>query len=679
MHKTAFLAVLMLAAAPALAQTESYSVVTGGNTVGRVIADNQGGQVTLEYDVKNNGRGPTMAERLTLDAQGLPSAWTLTGTTTFGSKVDESFALAGGQARWKDSAGEGQAAAPQPVLYVGQNASPWALGIYARALLADSDQRVPVLPAGELTLDTGDTIDVGEGAKKLTVRQYAINGLDIDPAYVLMDAQQRLFAVISPSAVTVRQGYESEEVRLRGIAADLGKQRLKDIQARTAHRYDAPVRIRNVRVFDPRTLALGEPASVLVHGRHIASVQPLDAPASPGEVLIDGEGGTLVAGLHEMHAHTGDDDALLNLAAGVTSMRDMGNDNAVLAEVIASIDNGTLAGPRITRSGFIEGKSPYNSNNGILVDSEAEALAAVRWYAARGYEQVKLYNSMNPAWSAAAAKEAHRLGLRVAGHVPAFSNADAMIDAGYDELTHINQIMLGWVLTPEEDTRTLLRLTALKRLATLDLASPRVQRTLDHIVARKVAVEPTIAIHESLLLTRNGETPRGQVDYLDHLPVGAQRDAKQAWADMSAPGDAEAYAGAYAKILEALRELRRRGVLLIPGTDLGGSFTFHRELQLFEQIGYTPAQVLKLATLDMAAYLRQDQQLGSIERGKLADFFLVAGDPTADLRAIKAIRMVVKDGVVYFPAEIYPHFGIRPFADAPTVRLPAADAASDGR
>jgi hypothetical protein len=235
--------------------------------------------------------------------------------------------------------------------------------------------------------------------------------------------------------------------------------------------------------------------------------------------------------------------------------------------------------------------------------------------------------------------------------------------------------MLGWVLEPKEDTRTLLRLTALKRLGPLDLMSPRVQKTFAKIDARKVALEPTIAIHETLLLNRDGVVPRGQVDYIEHMPVGYQRDARSAWADMSAPGDPEAYAAAYAKIIEALRLMRERGVQLIPGTDLGGSFTFHRELQLFESLGYSRAEVLRLATLDMAKYLGQDQQLGSIERGKLADFFLVPGDPTADLRAIKTIRMVVKDGVVYFPSEIHPNFGIRPFADAPVVTLPKTAAA----
>jgi imidazolonepropionase-like amidohydrolase len=69
----------------------------------------------------------------------------------------------------------------------------------------------------------------------------------------------------------------------------------------------------------------------------------------------------------------------------------------------------------------------------------------------------------------------------------------------------------------------------------------------------------------------------------------------------------------------------------------------------------------------MAEYLGEAESLGSIERGKFADFFLIPGDPTTDLRETMKIRMVVKDGVVYFPAEIHAYFGIRPLAEKPLI------------
>jgi hypothetical protein len=375
----------------------------------------------------------------------------------------------------------------------------------------------------------------------------------------------------------------------------------------------------------------------------------------------------LIAGMYEMHAHLGQSDALLDVAAGVTSVRDMGNDNAVLAELIRQIDSGAIAGPRVIRSGFIEGKSPFSANNGILVDSQEKALDAVRWYGARNYWQIKIYNSMNPAWVPAMTKEAHLLGMRVAGHIPAFTNADAMIEAGYDEITHINQFALGWVIQPGEDTRTLFRLTALKRLPALDLQSPRVQHTIDMMVERKIAIDPTLGIHEQLTQRRDGKIPPGAVDYFDHMPIGWRREAMKALADTSAPGDDQAYRQAFDKLVAVVRMLHDRGVFIVFGTDTGGSFTYHRELELYQLAGMTPAEILKRATFDSAHYVSQDQRLGSIEKGKLADFFLIPGDPVKNLKAIKTISMVAKDGTFYYPSEVYPKFGIQPFIAPPKI------------
>lgn len=646
---------------------EYFSAIRGGTVVGHLNTVEKDGTITIDYDYKSNGRGPTIAETIVLDDAGLPVSWTISGISTFGNKIDERFSREGDLASWTDSTGVGSAKTNGPTLYVEQGGSPWSLGLYARALLADADHSLPALPGGTLTLTEGEQVAVDGKPGALTVRVHSLGGLGLNPSYMLLDSDKALFAAIWSKFIVIRKGYENEEARLRALADRLSTERFKTIQKETAHRYDAPVRLRNVRVFDPRGLKLGEPVSIVVSGEHISSVEPLDSPTTPGEVVIEGEGGTVIAGLNDMHGHLSSEQALLNIAAGVTSVRDMGNDNPVLDVLIRQIEAGVMAGPRITRSGMIEGKSPFNNNNGILVDSQQTALDAVRWYAARGYWQIKLYNSMNPDWAKANAAEAHRLGMRVSGHVPAFSTADAMVDAGYDELTHINQIMLGWVLEPGEDTRTLLRLTALKRLPALDLQSEDVQQTLRHIAEKKVAVEPTIGIHERLLLARNGTVPDSLLDITGHMPIGEQRDARLAWIDASGEGDSEAYKGAWKQILDTLRMMRELGIFLVPGTDMGGSFSLHRELELFRMIGFSNAEVLRRATFDMARYLGRDQSLGSIEKGKLADFLLVPGDPTADLKAIRQVRMVAKGGVIYFPAEIYPHFGIKPFATSPKI------------
>lgn len=662
--------VLAFASISAFADSARYTVVYGGTSVGHVRADTTGNQTKIDFNVKNNGRGPTMAETIVFGADGLPTSWAITGTTTFGSKVNETFKRNQTRASWLDSTGKGQASTKDAAIYVAQQGSPWSLQIYARALLKAPNMTMRALPGGTLKLEKRDTFSVDGKGGPVQVTRYELSGIKTDPQTMLLDAQGNLFASVTPDVVIVREGYEADEVRLRKLAADWSTERFALIQKEIAHDYGAPVRIRNVRVFDPKAGALTAPVSVLVNGKSIAAIESVDSPATPGEVSVDGAGGTLVAGMYEMHGHLDQNDALLNVLAGVTSVRDMGNDNAVLDALVRRIDSGEIAGPHVIRSGFIEGKSPFSANNGIVVDSQEKALDAVRWYAARGYWQVKIYNSMNPAWVPAMVEEAHRLGMRVAGHVPAFSSADRMIEAGYDEVTHINQFVLGWLLAPEEDTRTIFRITALKRLARMDLNDPKVQHTIDLMVKGKKAIDPTLGIHENGLTNRDGQIPAGAVDYFSHMPIGTQRDAKKAWMDTSAPGDDLAYRQAFEKLLGVVRQLHDRGVFIVFGTDTGGAFTYHRELELYQRAGMTAPEILKRATLDSARYIGEEQSSGSIEKGKRADFFLVPGDPTRDLKAIKTIAMVVKDGVFYFPTEAYPKFGIQPFTTTPKVTMP---------
>ena len=650
------------------ATQEAFAIIIAGTSVGHLTVDHNGDEIVIDYDFKNNGRGPTIAETVRFNDVGIPVSWSVAGNTTFGNAVEESYTLTDGKATWTDATGSGDADIDEATLYISQFASPYAAFIYARPLLADSDKTMPALPAGELRLTEIETLTVTGAGGEETVTTYALSGADLDPDYFILDDEDQMFAYITPRFITIREGYEAEEERLRNLAAGYGAARYEDIQARFAHNYDAPVRIRNVRVFQPETLDMSAPVSVVIEGDRIASIEPADAPGTDGEVVIDGAGGSLIPGLYDMHGHMGDDGALINLLAGITSVRDMGNEITVLEPLREKIESGALAGPRISMSGFIEGVSETNNSTGELASSEEEAVDLVRMYADRGgYHQIKVYSSVDGAWVPAMAAEAHARGMRVAGHIPAFSTADEMIEAGYDEITHINQVMLGWVLERDEDTRTLFRITGMKRFVGLDLQSEKVQRTMNLMVENNIAADPTTVIHEFGLLARNGEARHGVRDYIDNMPVAVQRNAKVALLNVADDAEDEAYRVAYEKILETLTMMHERGIFLVPGTDLGGAFNLHREVELFLEFGFTPAETLRRATYDMADYMGFGDDLGSIEPGKLADFFLVPGDPTNDIKAIKSIALVSRGGTIYYPSEVYPEFGITPFTDVPVV------------
>ena len=349
---------------------------------------------------------------------------------------------------------------------------------------------------------------------------------------------------------------------------------------------------------------------------------------------------------------------------GVTRTLDPGNDNDVLLALTSRIDSGEVVGPRIHRKGFLEGRSPFSSRTGFVVDRLDVALEKVRWYADHGFSGIKIYNSMNPDWVKPIAEEAHRLGLRVSGHVPAFMTSERAVRDGYDEITHINQLMLSFVIGEKDDTRTPFRFTALgQRLGTLDLSAEPFQRMLRLMKERGTALDPTLAIFTGLLLARPGKAPPNDVPWLDHVPAPVQRNRRQAIVDVK-PSEYGAYEASQRKLFEVMSVLHREGIRLLPGTDDIAGVTLHSELEQWVSAGIPNGDVLRMATLETARYLGVDQRSGSIERGKLADLLLVDGDPTKDISAIRKVRLVMKGGVVYFPEEIHRALGITPFAPA---------------
>ena len=139
--------------------------------------------------------------------------------------------------------------------------------------------------------------------------------------------------------------------------------------------------------------------------------------------------------------------------------------------------------------------------------------------------------------------------------------------------------------------------------------------TVSRMLERNVAHDPTIAIHEHGLTAVNGEPAPMARAIIDHLPTNEQRSVKSELFGTESEEERAEYVAAFEFILDVLSRLNEQGVMLLPGTDLGGGIAYHRELELFGKIGLTPAEVLRRASYDMAVYLDQDEDLGSIEDG----------------------------------------------------------------
>jgi len=156
---------LCIAAGAHAASTERFSILANAETVEHIVAAQNGQSVDIEYVVSDNGRGPKHNEHLVLNRVGIPVEWSIEGTSLMGGAVSEHVSWKDGVESWVSQADQGEVATPSPRLYIGNDSSPWALGLYARVLLKSPGHALDVLPGGRLRLEKLRDLTVGEGAR----------------------------------------------------------------------------------------------------------------------------------------------------------------------------------------------------------------------------------------------------------------------------------------------------------------------------------------------------------------------------------------------------------------------------------------------------------------------------------------------------------------------------------
>ncbi len=661
------LSLLAASSRPLLAQQQRFTLVTSAGPIGTLTVTENGRSVDNDYRVDDNGRGSKLREHVDLGPDGLPRRWEIQGTSWFGAPVKETFTVENGRAKWTSLDDSGDADAKN-ALYIANNATPWAVGLYLKALLATKDHQRAVLPGGVIRTEAVRSVQIGPEKDEVTA--YAIWGLDVAPQFVLA-RKDHFVAALSPGTVLVEDKHQKDFAELSTLAGELSGAALKTFTTKLTHAVAGPLWLTNVRVFDAITGRVGAQTNVGVFRDTIVVVGAEPPPADA--FIVDGGGGTLLPGLFDSHSHLADWAGALNIAAGVTLGRDPGNDNDTLLLLERRISAGEIMGPRMKNSGFLEGQSPYSAHAGFVISTVEEAKAKVQWYAAHGYWGIKIYNSMNPDFVKPIAEEAHRLGLHVSGHVPAFMSSERAVRDGYDEINHINQLVLSFIIDPlKDDTRTTFRFTAVgERLRNLDLQSEPVQRMVALMKERHTVLDPTMATFSPVLLARPGTACPADAPWIDHMPAAVQRSRRSAVLDVK-PEQYADYDASWKKLENTLLMLYNNGIPLVPGTDDVAGMVLHSELETWVHAGIPASAVLRMATLGGARFLGLDGQQGTVAPGKLADLYLVEGDPTQDIGAVRKGRLVVKGGNVYYPDEIHEALGIKPFAAHAALRAPAA-------
>ncbi|MYM71532.1 amidohydrolase family protein [Duganella sp. FT134W] len=672
------LALLPLALAAAFsahaATTTKYLIISENQKqIGeQVVVREDDGLTKVRFIYKDNGRGPDLTEQFRLGADGTMTEYAVKGNSTFGAVVDEQFSRQGDRARWKSTSEQGEKTISGPAAYLPLNGSFEVESIAIAALAKTPDAKLPLLPSGTLSQRELDRVEVtGAGGHKQTVRLLAQTGVGLSPSFYWATAadQPRLFGVIIPGfASMLEEGWQAAAPTLAARQKTAEQKMLTDAADKLQHPLTGLTVVRNARVFDSDKATVGQPSDIYVLRGRITAVLPAGSPVREADNTVDAAGRIVLPGLFDLHGHVDRWDGALNMAAGVTSVRDMGNDNKQLQAMLDETAAGKLLAPQVVPAGFLEGESPYSANMGFVIKDLKGAKEAIDWYAERGYPQLKIYNSFPKAILKETVAYAHSRGMRVSGHIPAGLRAQEVLDAGYDEIQHINQVLLNFLVKPDTETRDLNRFVLpAEKVADLDFNSRPVKDFVAYLVKKQISIDPTMATF-AFLKQRDGDMNEPYASVASHMPPDVARNFKVGTMKIDGDAQLKRYEKSYAKMVEFVGIMYKAGVPIVAGTDDIPGFTLHSELALLVKAGLTPAQALQVATRNGARYTRTSNDRGSITPGKLADIVLVDGDPTRNIEDVRKVSAVITRGYLIYPREIDAALGIAPFVgDAPQV------------
>ena len=670
-----FLALVLTIALPVCAQTQALKTISytifldNGAVAGEQIVEHPSlDTIKVHFDFKENGRGPTLDEVIKIGPDFTMVDYRVTGSAEMGGVVDERFTRRGGLAEWSVKAERGTQRLRGPAFYVPVDSSLEVNSLMISALSASRTGALRLLPEGTLTQQRLDEAVVTRGDESEVVQLVMHTGLGLSPQFfwATTTAEHHLFAAILPgNTATIKEGWEANLAELKRRQQDAAgrilEKRAKDLQ----HPMRGLTVIRNTRIFDSETATLSKASDVYVLRGMITGIFPAGTYLTPVDNDLDAAGRVMLPGLFDMHTHISRWSASYHLTAGVTSVRDLGNSNAELQKLIDETLDGDLMAPRVIPAGFIEGESAYSAHDGILISDLNDVRHAIDWYSLRGYPHLKIYNSFPNELIPDTISYAHRRGLRVSGHVPAFLRADEVVEAGFDELHHINQVMLNFLSTPLTDTRTLERFyIPAEKGASLNLDSLEVQEFIEKLRNKNIVIDPTLATFD-FIKQRNGEVAEPYKTIADFMPPDVRRGFKAS--TMKIPDDktARRYEASYKKMIDMVGRLYRAGVPLVAGTDALAGFTLHSELALYVKAGLTPAQAIQVATYNGAKYTNTLNDRGTVSVGKFADLILVDGDPTRNIEDIRKVAVVVTRGKLIYPNEINQALGVKPFVTNP--------------
>jgi imidazolonepropionase-like amidohydrolase len=437
--------------------------------------------------------------------------------------------------------------------------------------------------------------------------------------------------------------------------------------------------IRSVNVVDVNSGKIVPRQDVAVLDGKISEIRAAADSDAADRRVVQGAGMYLIPGLWDMHVHfrsnpTDPDKRLINenaamlelfLANGIVGVREMGGD---LADQIIRWRNeiraGTRIGPRILTAGRKLDEIKPAWPGSIAVTTPEEAREAVRQIKASGADFIKIYfGQVSPEILKVIAEEAHAAGLKVTGHLPRNMTLQEAVRTGIDGIEHER-----WAVLTEEQHRELERERTSRSKAGLpiSIAEGIAREMWMHDPAEATRLNETLAakhfwITPTLLVQNRVRVDIAERDF-DSDPR-KRYFAPAIWSSwdikggLRKPPPAEtvaAYKRALKMVSERTLEMERAGVPLLAGSDCGVAnnyilpgWALHEELQALVAAGLSPAEALRMATINPAQWRGEAETQGSIEKGKQADLLLLRANPLTTIAATREIEAVFVKGKEY--------------------------------
>ncbi|MCZ6597278.1 MAG: amidohydrolase family protein, partial [Planctomycetota bacterium] len=355
-------------------------------------------------------------------------------------------------------------------------------------------------------------------------------------------------------------------------------------------------------------------------------------------------------GLFDAHVHltaSVDTFAPMLVASGVTCVRDTGAPTDLILALRSRASGGGDVMPQIVCTGAIIDGDPPIWPFSEACDEPDEAREAVRKLAKAGVDQIKVYSLLDKEVYEAAVTEAHRLGLKVTGHIPAGVTVDEAIEAGQDCVEHLTGFemtvgrLAGWSPDPGETSPW----------AWFEAWSeyPKIEQDKLRAFAKKIAAAgmhqcPTLVVAQGISRAVNPEEANADPRMV-YVPAGV----RSFWSGPQYQAMGRGFSRARKHMQSMVGELHRAGVPLLVGTDLANPYVFagfavHEEMALFQEAGIPAADVLRAATIVPARFCGVADQLGTVTEGKVASLVLVRANPLDDVRNAAQIEGVFLRG-----------------------------------